>query len=175
MPRVFSTGPDTYTTNSAGQQVYQGGWCEVKNGQISVRNTRAGKAFDASLYGRNPQDPTTACARTVNGTKLPKVEDRNLQAYQFIYEFKFPTDAQCQSWFNTDVNTCKTFFINRYAKDLAGATSGSRILATYTYYGSYDDKYTKFVGWVNPDINGPRKSASDAFVRGYDGYSVYAL
>jgi hypothetical protein len=177
MPRIFSTGPDTYTTVN-GRQVYQGGWCQVQNGQISVRTTRAGAPFDPSLYGRNPADPTSACARTVNGTKLPAVEDRNLQVYQFVYEFVYPTTQQCADWFGVDAETCNQFFQNRYGRDLAGDTntnSGRRIISTYTFYGSFDDKYSKWVGWHNPDVNGPRLQSADGFVRGYDGYSVYEL
>ncbi len=174
-PRIFSTGPDQYYTNSQDQRVYQGGWCKVENGNIVVRTTRDGNSFDASLYGRNPNDPSTSCARTVNGNRLPAVEDRNIQAYQFLYEFKYPTAAQCNDFFNVDETTCKTFFEGRYGGDLAGKTEGNRIISTYTYYGTFDDAYSQWVGWVNPDINSPRKNAADAFLRGYDGFSVYSL
>jgi hypothetical protein len=177
MPRIFSTGPDQYTKNAQGQDVYQGGWCKVDAGNIVVRTERAGKTFDPSLYGRSPSTPETTCSRTVNGQRLPKVEDRNLQAYQFIYEFTFPTDAQCKDFFGVDAATCKDYFVNRYARDLAGVTNKSvtRTVSTYTYYGTFDDKYSQWVGWVNPDPNGPRRQGSDGFVRAYDGYSVYAL
>ncbi len=177
MPRIFSTGPDQYTKNTAGQDVYQGGWCKVEGGNIVVRTERAGKAFDPNLYGRSPATPETTCSRTINGTRLPKVEDRNLQAYQFIYEFNFPNDTQCKDYFGVDAATCKDYFVNRYARDLAGVTNKSvtRTVSTYTYYGTFDDKYSQWVGWVNPDPNGPRRQGADGFVRAYDGYSVYAL
>jgi hypothetical protein len=29
---------------------------------------------------------------------------------------------------------------------------------TYTYYGAFDDKYTQFVGWNNPDIGKARST-----------------
>jgi hypothetical protein len=175
MPRIFSTGPDSYRTAADGKRVYQGGWCKVENGQISVRTTRDGASFDPSQYGRSTGDAAGSCARTVNGQKLSTVEDRNLQVYQFVYEFKYPTDGQCNEFFKVDPATCKTFFQNRYGGDLAGKASGDRILSTYTYYGSFNDIYNKYVGWVNPDIAGPRKDSSDTFLRGYDGFSVYAL
>ncbi|NJK70688.1 MAG: hypothetical protein HC932_00235 [Thermales bacterium] len=175
MPRIFSTGADSYRTNSNGQRVYQGGWCKVENGQISVRTQRDGSNFDSSLYGRSINDPVSSCARTVNGTKLASVEDRNIQIYQFLYEFKYPTAAQCDDFFKVDEATCMEFFKNRYGGDLAGKAEGSRIISTYTYYGTFNDIYTKWVGWVNPDVNGPRKNANDTFLRGYEGFSVFAL
>jgi hypothetical protein len=177
LPRIFSTGPDSYSKNAQGQDVYQGGWCKVDGGNIVVRTERAGKTFDPNLYGRSPSTPETTCSRTVNGTRLSKVEDRNLQAYQFVYEFKFPSDTQCKDFFGVDPATCKDYFVNRYARDLAGVTNKSvtRTVSAYTYYGTFDDKYSQWVGWVNPDPNGPRRQGTDGFVRAYDGYSVYAL
>ncbi len=172
MPRVFSTGPDTYTINPDRTKVYQGGWCIVENGRIVVRTNRAGVPFDPSLYGRNPDDPWHACARQGKTT----VEDQNLQIFQHVWEIKYPSLAQCQQWFAVDLKTCSTFYRNRLGRDLAGnGISGNRIVYTMTFYGAFDDKYTKWVGWVNPDLNGSRRNSPDKFVQNYDGYSVFVL
>ena len=176
MPRLFSTGPDEYRTKANGQRVYRGGRCGVEDGEIFVRTERAGEAFNPSLYGIDASNPEEACARSVDGQRLDKVEEQPLKAYQFIYEFTYPSAEQCDTYFGVDENTCLLFFRNRYGRDLAGkGETGNRTLSVYTYYGSFDDQYSQWVGWVNPDINGPRKDSDDGFVRAYDGYSVYAL
>jgi hypothetical protein len=176
MPRIFSTGPDEYRTLADGKKSYRGGRCKVENGKISVRTKRAGQDFNPSLYGVDPSKPLESCAREVDGKRLATVEDQNLKAYQFVYEFKFPTAAQCQDFFQVDATTCLTFFRNRYGRDLAGNSANvTRTLSVYTYFGSFDDLYSQWVGWVNPDIDGPRKTSDDGFVRAYDGYSVYGL
>jgi hypothetical protein len=175
-PRIFSTGPDEFRTLSNGTKVYRGGRCEVKAGNIVVRTKRAGEAYNPTLDGINPADPFKSCARQVNNERKANVEDQMYKVYQFVYEFTFPTAEQCQTNFGVDANTCLTFFRNRYGRDLAGnATTGTRTLSTYTYYGTFNDTYSKFVGWTNPDINGPRAQSEDGFVRAYDGYSVYSL
>jgi hypothetical protein len=176
-PRIFSTGPDEFKTTSTGSKVYRGGRCEVKNGNISVRTKRAGEAYNPTLDGIDPADPFKACARLVNGERKASVEDQMYKVYQFVYEFTYPTAEQCQTNFGVDGATCLTFFRNRYGRDLAGAkgNTGNRTLSVYTYYGTFNDAYTKFVGWTNPDISGPRATAEDGFVRAYDGYSVYSM
>ena len=219
IPRIFSTGPDTYnyfqnksnstqqivslsacltngsysftlcsrvaqplancTTNSTFDsskcsREYQGGWCSISGGNIVVRETRAGVAFNPSNYGKDVANPSTACARPGKTA----VEEQNLSVYQFVYEFKYPTNAQCADYFGVDAATCRTFYQKAYGQDLAGDTdvnTGSRILSVYTFYGSIDDLYSKFVGWVNPDVNGPRATSTDGFIRTYDGFSVYEL
>lgn len=219
MPRIFSTGPDTYSyfqnrSNSTQQIValsacltngaydfnlctrvpstlpncstngafdfskcsreYQGGWCSISGGNITVRTTRAGVAFNPSNYGKDPANPSAACARAGKTT----VEEQNLSVYQFVYEFKYPTTAQCADYFGVDAATCNTFYQKTYGQDLAGdtnTTAGTRLLSVYTFYGSIDDMYTKWVGWVNPDVNGPRATSTDGFIRTYDGFSVYEL
>ena len=151
---------------------YQGGWCSISGGNITVRETRAGVAFNPANYGKDTANPSVACARPGKAT----VDEQNLGVYQFVYEFKYPTAAQCADYFGVDAATCNTFYQNAYGKDLAGdtnTTTGSRILSVYTFYGSIDDLYSKWVGWVNPDVNGPRATSTDSFVRSYDGFSVY--
>lgn len=177
IPRVFSTGPDAYRELADGSRVYRGGRCEINNGNISVRTQRAGEDFNPSLYGIDASDPATSCARKVNGERLASVEDELLKVYQFVYEFKYPSAEQCtQLVAGIDATTCLNFFRARYGRDLAGnGTSGNRTLSTYTYYGSFDDQYSQWVGWVNPDIAGPRSTADEGFLKAYDGYSVYAL
>lgn len=177
MPRVFSTGPDEYRTLANGTRVYRGGRCAIENGRIFVRTERDGEAFNPSLYGVDAEDPMSSCARKVNGERLDSVEDESLKVYQFVYEFNFPNAEQCEQLVpGIDENTCLNFFRNRYGRDLAGnGASGSRTLSTYTYYGSFDDQYSQWVGWVNPDIDGPRAQSDDGFIRAYDGYSVYVL
>jgi len=175
VPRIYSTGPDQFSGS-----VYQGGWCMVENGEIKVRMSRAGQPLSESFLAsqnRSSTTPTTSCARTVNGTRLPSIEDRPLRVYQAIYEYTYPTASQCMEWFGVDATTCNTFFNNRYARDLAGDNSGTsrRTLSVYTFYGSFDDQYSQWVGWTNPDVNGPRKSSTDAFVKSYDGFSVYSM
>ncbi len=219
MPRIFSTGPDTYNyfqnKSVATQQIvplstcltnggydyakctrvaqnlsacltnnvfdsskcsreYQGGWCSISGGNITVRETRAGTAFNPSNYGKDPANPSAACAR---GGKTA-VEEQNLSVYQFVYEFTYPTAAQCADYFGVDAATCNTFYQKTYGQDLAGDTNsaaGTKVLSVYTFYGSIDDKYTKWVGWVNPDVNGPRATSTDGFIRTYDGFSVYEM
>lgn len=172
MPRVFSTGPDKYTTTNDGQKTYQGGWCSLENGQIFVRTSRVGNPFDPSLYGRNVTDPWRACAR--KGKKT--VEDRNLQIYQFVYELRYPTVEQCKKWFSVvSSEECTAFYRNRYGRDIAGNTSGNRLITVLTYYGTFDDQYTKWVGWVNPEFHSSRSKSSDEFIRGYDGYLAFVL
>ena len=176
MPRIFSTGPDEYRTETDGQRVYRGGRCAVENGELFVRTERAGETFNPSLYGIDVEEPLEACARSVNGERLDEVEEQNLQVYQFVYEFAYPSAEQCQTYFEVDGETCATFFQNRYGRDLAGTISEhDRILSVYTYYGTFDDQYSQWVGWVNPDLNGPRADSEDEFIQAYDGYSVYAL
>lgn len=176
IPRIFSTGPDEYRTLSNGNQVYRGGRCKVENGLISVRTERVGEAYNPTLQGINPDTPFESCARLVDGERQDSVEDQNLKVYQFLYEFTYPTAEQCETYFNVDGATCLVFFRNRYGRDLAGnGETGNRTISTYTYYGSFDDAYSKWVGWVNPDVDGPRQDSTDGFIRAYDGYSVYAL
>jgi hypothetical protein len=158
--------------------VYVGGYCEANNGNIRMRRLRAGFNYDAPS-GRDPQNPNTACARTVNGTRLPAVEDRNLQVYQFVYEFEYPTAEQCGRIppAGVDFNSCLEFYQERYGRDLAGNNdfnAGTRTMSTFTYYGSFDDKYSRWVGWRNPDVDtDARENSTDPLIRGYRGFSVY--
>ncbi len=175
VPRIYSTGPDEFK----GDQ-YQGGWCKVKNGEIIVRTSRAGQPLSntfLNIQNRSVATPETSCAREVDGIRLSRVEDRPLRIFQGIYEYIFPTPTQCWEWFNMDSRDGNTFYNNRYARDLAGDTSGQakRILSIETLYGAFDDQYSQWVGWTNPDVNGPRKSSSDDFIQTYDGKSVYSM
>lgn len=157
---------------------YVGGYCEAANGNIRIREKRAGYDYDLPT-NRDAATPFTSCARTVNGTRLPQVEEQNLQIYQFIFEFKYPTAAQCARIppSGVDYNSCLEFYQTRYGRDLAGNTNltqGTRTMSTFTYYGSTDDKYSRWVGWRNPDIDtDARDDSTDTLVRGYRGFSVY--
>jgi len=171
VPRIYSTGLDEFKGD-----IYQGGWCKVENGEIIVRTSRVGQPLShifLNIENRSAATPETSCAREVNGIRLPMVEDRPLKVCQSIYEYILPTPTQCWEWFNSD----NTFFNNRYARCLAGDTSGEakRVLSIETLYGAFDDHYNQWVGWTNPDINGPRKSSSDDFIQTYDGKSVYSM
>ncbi len=175
VPRMYSTGPDIFNGT-----VYQGGWCRVENGEIKVRTSRAGQPITDTFLNsqnRSATTPETSCARSVDGTRLQRVEDRPLRVSQSIYEYTLPTAAQCLEWFNVDATTCDTFFNNRYTRTLAGDFSGQakRILSIETSYGGFDDQYNQWVGWANPDTNGPRKNSSDDFIKSYDGKSVYSM
>jgi len=185
IPKFFSTGTNTFSTDSQGQ-IYDGGWCKIENGLISVRTNWAGTPINPALYGKNVNDPSTACAMQGKTT----VEDRNLKAYQYLFEIKYPTNQECKDWFgfnDGNVAQCQTFFKNRYGGSLNGnTTTGNRILAVYTFYATWDDGGApvkngnaitsfNFLGWENPDVNGPRKTDSDSFVRNYDGFSTYVL
>ncbi len=168
MPRIYSTGTDTFIGG-----LYQGGWCKVENGQLKVRTDWAGKPVDPSLYGRDISAPLTSCARQGES----QVEDRNLQVYQFLWTIPYPTAAQCQQWWGVDADTCNVFYQNSLGRNLAGDTSmtnGSKLVYTFTFYGSYDDQYTKWVRWATPDI-GNRANATKGFIRSYDGYIAYEM
>jgi hypothetical protein len=179
-PRVFSTGKDVYNQTQS-PRVYQGGWCKIENGQIKVRTQRAGTAFNPADYGRSVDNAESSCARTVNGNKLNAVEDMKFEAYQFIFEITYPNAAQCADWFGIPVEqyeaNCLTFFRNKYGKNLTGnSTTGNKVYATYTYYGAFSqpiDGNYNWVGWHNPNIGGPRATATDTFVKSYDGFSTY--
>jgi len=173
IPRIYSTGPDQYTTNAQNQQVYQGGWCYVENGEIKVRTERQGVAFNPGLYGRDVSTPETSCAR--NGQD--RVEDRNLQVYQFVFEIPYPTADQCNEWWGVDAETCNTFYQNALGRQLAGDTAmdyGDRLVYAYTFYGSFDDQYSKWVRWATPDV-GNRADATDGFIRSYNGYTAFEM
>lgn len=167
----------TFSANLC-EATYTGGVCEALNGQIRVREKRAGFPYNYTA-DRNPATPQTSCARTVNGVRLPAVEERNLQAYQFLYEFKYPTAAQCARIppAGIDFNSCIEFYQSRYGKDLAGnadLNAGTKTLSAYTFYGSFDDKNSRWVGWRNPDVDiDTRNNSTDSLVRGYRGFSVY--
>jgi hypothetical protein len=160
------------------EATYIGGICEAVNGQIRVRERRAGFPYNYTADS-NPATPQTSCARIVNGQRLPAVEERNLQVYQFLYEFRYPTAAQCARIppAGVDFNSCIEFYQARYGRDLAGnndLNSGSRTLSTYTFYGSFDDKNSRWVGWRNPNVDiDTRNNSNDSLVRGYRGFSVY--
>ena len=172
VPRIYSTGSDEFKGD-----VYQGGWCKVENGKIIVRTSRVGQPLSnifLNIENRSVATPETSCARNVDGIRLPRVEDRPLKVYQAIYEYIFPTPTQCWEWFNLDSREGNTFYNNKYARDLAGDTSGQakRTLSIETLYGGFDDQYAQWVGWANPDVNGLRKNSSDDFIQAFDGKSV---
>jgi hypothetical protein len=172
MPRVFSTGPDKYVVSeTTGEKTYQGGWCKAENGQIKLKLSRAGTPFDPTIHDKNLKDAWHSCARVGKRT----VEDSNLSVYQAIYEFKFPDENQCVSYFGTHYKKCSSYFQARYARDLAGATSGRRVLSIQTSFGTFDDTYSQWIGWINPDVGGIRSQSNDPFIKNFDGYAVFAL
>lgn len=157
---------------------YAGGFCEVVNGQIRVRTKRAGYDYDVPS-DRNASTPLTSCARTINGTRQNQVEDQNLQLYQFVYEFNYPTQAQCSRIppSGVDYNSCLEYYQTQFGKNLAGndnLTSGTRTMSVFTFYGAFDDKYSRWVGWRNPDVDtDARNNSTDPLIRSYRGFSVY--
>lgn len=180
---VFSTGPDQFRrnqdgsvmTNAQGQRTYQGGWCTVENGQLKVRDTRAGEQYIVPA-DRAVATPNTSCARTVNGTRLPAVEQTNMQVYQFIKTRRYPTAQECAAWFNIDGPSCNTFFQEKYGKNLAGDTDftrGTEVVRIRTFLGAFDHRYSKWVGWANTNLNSPYTQSPEGYVRTYDGTSVY--
>jgi hypothetical protein len=198
-PRMFSTGPDCNTgqqtcpdpyggaasnnqgyNSSTNPPVYQGGWCEETGGQIKVRSQRVGVAITGVFPSeRDPSNPTQACARTVNGTREASVAEQNYEVYQFVRIIPYPNATQCTGLGFTDQAACKTAFQNFYGQSLAGNANNNdnnnAVVTVRTFFGAFDKKYTRWVGWVNTDVNGPRASSSDGTIRNFDGLSIYEL
>jgi hypothetical protein len=215
VPRSPYTGPATFGANGS----WLGGMCVVRGGKLVTRSTGDdripfnGNFFTPESYGLNNNTPITTCswpntAETVNaGVYDPEgvVKDNLLQVYQFTYQIPYPTDyAQCTALFPgsfANYEACIGWFRTRYSKPLTGTATGNSLYYTYTYYGTWNDVYTGWIGWENPDINKARrnfvttateaelraffgdnttsaallKERYEAFVRGADGYSVYAI
>jgi hypothetical protein len=194
MPKFYHTGADNYNAEKTN---YNGGWCEVVNGKLKVRakrlTTDADPANDETVSdaefaasGINPADPASSCAVDAPQygiMKTDKVPDRNLQAYLFVYEYNYPTTDQCLrlSNYGFDTNSeakCKSYFQGLFGKKLAGDTdmnSGTKIQAVYPYYAAlFNDKFDKAVGWNNPYI-GNRSTATDEFIKSFDGWAIFEL
>ena len=177
-PRIPFSGENVFVKGTNGEPTFMGGWCKVENGKISVRTkfegTYEGKPFTQNVnpadYGIDVNNPAKACAWSDAYKTEPKdyplwdngfTKDTNLQAYQFVYTVPFAkTLAECNSWFPgafKDYDTCLNWFRTKYGTLLAGnKTTGTSLNYVLTYYGAFDDKYTGFRGWTNPDIAGPR-------------------
>jgi hypothetical protein len=215
VPRSPYTGPSSFGSNGN----WLGGFCLVRGGKLVTRsqgNDRIpfnGAFFTPADYGKNNETPITTCSwpntpEAVNaGLFDPEgvVKDNILEVYQFVYKIPYPTSyEQCTALFPgafANFEACITWFRNRYSKPLTGAAIGSNLYYSYTYYGAWNDIYTGWIGWENPDINKVRagftttateaqlrefygdnttsaallKERYEAFIRGADGYSVYAI
>lgn len=165
MPRIPYTGPNGFSG-----QVWTGGFCTTQNGRLVTKTIgpdSAGNTWTVADYGENPASPITTCRwpdsqETRTSTPVlfdPEglVKDQNLAVYQFIYKIPFPSSAQeCNSLFPnvfSNYDQCIGWFRERYSRALTGQATGNAIYYTYTFYGSFDDRYTQWVGWHNPDIN----------------------
>jgi hypothetical protein len=202
MPRIPNTGPETFDTDPAtGDPIFNGGYCKTVNGKITVRNVWAGPnaagqqlSYNIDLandFNLNPNSPITTCnwpnEAVYQNAKLTDpdglVKEQNLDVYQYIYKIPFPKDiGECNAWFPGVFNTyanCLSWFQNRYSLPLTGAATGNAIYYTYTYYGVWDDIYTNWIGYTNPDINKARStftsSATLAQLRNYYGDDIPTL
>jgi hypothetical protein len=168
MPRICYTGPDIFQND-----LWIGGFCKVEGGKFKAKvigPDKNGDTWTVSDYGEDPNSMITTGRWPQNSDTVAKglydpegvVKDQNLGVYQFVYKIPFPKDkAECDSWFPkafSDYEKCLSWFQERYSLPLAGTKSGNAVCYTYTYYGAFDDKYTQFVGWNNPDIGKARST-----------------
>ena len=106
-----------------------------------------------------------------------------MDVYQYIYKIPYPKDiGECNSLFPNVFSTyanCLSWFQNRYSLPFTGSATGNALYFTYTYYGVWDDIYTNWIGYTNPDINKARStftsSATLAQLRNYYGDDVPTL
>jgi hypothetical protein len=177
LPRSPFTGPEKFITQN-GQSVFQGGFCKAENGKIVIRNKFEGLneqgqnlsfPITPADFGLNANAPITACAwpdqqiyKDAGLFDNGVVKDNGLFVYQYLFKVPFPANnAECNSLFPGAFNnfeSCIQWFRDRYSKLFTGQATGNALYYTYTYFGAYDDKYSQFVGWTNPDLNGPRKT-----------------
>lgn len=169
MPRIPYTGADQFVNNT-----WLGGFCKVEGGKLKMKNIvdGSGNIFTPADYDENINSPITTCrwpdtnaTRTSNPVLFDPegvVKDQNLAIYQYVYKIPYPKDKlECDTWFPrafSDYTKCLDWFQTRYSLPLTGSKTGNALYYTYTYYGTFDDKYTQWVGWVNPDINKVRAS-----------------
>ena len=169
MPRIPYTGRDVFSGGS-----WLGGFCKVEGGKLRMKNILdgAGNIFTPADYNENVNSPITTCRwpdTSATRTSTPVlfdpegvVKDQNLAIYQYVYKIPYPANkAECDAWFPrafSDYARCLDWFQTRYSLPLTGSKSGNALYYTYTYYGTFDDRYTNWVGWVNPDINKVRAS-----------------
>jgi hypothetical protein len=168
MPRICYTGPDIFQND-----LWIGGFCKVEGGKFKAKvigPDKNGDTWTVSDYGEDPNSMITTGRWPQNSDTVAKglydpegvVKDQNLGVYQFVYKIPFPKDkAECDSWFPkafSEYEKCLSWFQERYSLPLAGTKSGNAVCYTYTYYGAFDDKYTQFVGWNNPDIGKARST-----------------
>ena len=176
MPRKFHTGPEEFATNAEGIEIFQGGWCKAENGNIVVRDKQVNTVLPDryfTMFGVDKTDAMKTCALPGDESVL----DSNLEVYQFLWEIPYPTGEQCQRFWGVDETACKRFYRDALGKDLAGdsdLTKGERLVYSYTFYGSFDDKYTKWVRWATPDV-GNRTTATDAFIKSWNGYVAFEM
>lgn len=176
IPRMFHTGPDEFRTDANGREIYQGGWCKAENGKIMVRDKQVNRPLADNYFrflGVDKSNATATCA-------LPgetAVKDKNLEVYQFLWQIPYPTGQQCQKWFGVNEADCKRFYRITLGEQLAGDTNladGESLVYAYTFYGSFDDKYTKWVRWATPDV-GNRQGATDATIASFNGYNAFEM
>lgn len=171
MPRIPYTGADRFENDT-----WLGGFCKAEGGKLKMKNIvdGQGNVFTPADYDENVNSPITTCrwpdsqaTRTSNPVLFDPegvVKDQNLAVYQYVYKIPYPKDkAECDTLFPkafSDYTKCLDWFQTRYSLPLTGSKTGNALYYTYTYYGTFDDKYTQWVGWVNPDINKARNTFS---------------
>ncbi|MEI6728297.1 MAG: hypothetical protein WCK98_01515 [bacterium] len=201
MPRIPFTGDEKFLTEAGtGDPIYQGGYCKTVGGKITIRNVWAGPneagqqlsyPINIADYGYSPNSPIATCnwpnETVFQNAKLTDpdglVKEQNLDVYQYIYKIPYPKDiGECNSLFPNVFGTyanCLSWFQNRYSLPFTGAATGNALYFTYTYYGVWDDIYTNWIGYTNPDINKARSTftsnATLAQLRNYYGDDIPTL
>ena len=168
MPRIPYTGPDIFDG-----EFWIGGFCRAEGGKLVpkvIGPDANGNTFTVRDFEEDPNSMITTCRWPQNADTVAKdlydsdgvVKDQNLGVYQFVYKIPFPENqAQCDELFPnsfSDYSNCLSWFQERYSLPLTGQQSGNAVCYTYTYYGAFDDQYTQFVGWNNPDIGKARST-----------------
>jgi hypothetical protein len=193
MPRTPYTGQEIFDNNDN----WLGGMCTVENGKMVPRTktnnpiTYQGRNFGAEDYGFNIDDPITTCAWPNTAATVAAdvydpegvAKDNLLEVYQFVYKIPYPADfTECNTLFPSafnDYNSCISWFRERYSQPFTGQATGDALYYTYTFYGAWNDVYTQWVGWENPDIDKARANfntnASLAQLRGYYGDPEFEL
>jgi hypothetical protein len=195
---IFSSIDGNYSQASGMPKYYHNGHCTTKNGELKYVDEVDGEPFDPTKEGLREYVNDRDCAAPADWTTGTLDEntgettvETSLQVYQFVYEVPYPNQQQCNqlmsdpiNWFNSQ-QACSRFYETWQGKYVAGddnLDNGSKFVYTDTFFGSFDDQMTQWVGWREPEVGNREDLTAEDFngyesragyARNFDGYAAY--